>query len=208
MNRFEIARRWVESPNGQRWAIERVQSDLAAQPSIENHSDSEVEAAVAVATSPTQLVAELMRNELVVLGGISFDGVSIATTAGDEPWVDARFTVAEVADMLGSRRDDVVADFIRLRQDPMVPDLVLGWEVVILDLRRWLRKERVVSADTICRQLMETRPAGRKWVLTASRSRATVHGLPLVFVAGTKGSKSVYDPIEIIEAIEAELDRG
>jgi len=193
----------MDTPNGQRWAGELALSVLEQFPTIENYADSSVFIALESATTPGELAALVVQREVVVLGNLIFDGVDIQVDSASEPWRVATVPLDVAAEILRRPRSEVVDAWILLHQKPSIPSELTGLDVLLVDIRGWLQKTRMGSPDRVVRQLLKTPPEGRDWVITREPGKATIRSLPLVFARGGHGPQKVYDPIELLERLEA-----
>lgn len=198
MNRHEIARLWLATPNGQRWGQDQIESLLGKNPTLERCSDSEVNEALARASTPAELALLLAEKDVLIRGRVTFEGVAVEVDSGSSPWRARTFSFSEAADHLGFRVAEVVDHWVVIHRNPSVPELVSSFELLLIDIRVWLNRFHKTWTDQIVRELLQSPPAGEDWVITRNSAGVTVRALPLVFPPGAQGPRMVYDPIELI----------
>ena len=117
----DIAAEWLATPNGHKWAVDRIKSDLAKFPTLGNYSDTEVATALPAAKSPALLAAAVIGSEAVTFGRVSFEDASIETHSAREPWRSAKFTPEYGADVLDIPRVDFGNCWMEIHVERVVP---------------------------------------------------------------------------------------
>jgi hypothetical protein len=203
MEIHEIAEAWLETPKGRKWAIERISTDLRKLPSLATYDDNLVRSALPGLTSPKLLLAALREGTGVTTEQPSYIGVPLESATDTEPWRLTELPFDVCADLLGIGRADLASSWGDLTGQTSVPVGLTGWNVLLVDVYRWLDKTTHARPDRFVRSLMSQRPVGGNWAIVVRRGRAEIHSAPLKLdVSAYRGVRAFYDPIERIEAIE------
>jgi len=204
----EIAEAWLETPKGRKWAIERIKTDLRKLPSLTTYDDNLVRSALPGVTSPRLFLAALREGSGVTTEQASYIGVPLEGASGTEPWRSTELPFDVCADLLGIGRADLASSWNDLTGLTSVPDGLTGWDLLLVDVYRWLDQTTHARPDRFVRSLMGQRPVGRNWAIVVRRGRAEIHLAPLKLDASAyRGVRSFYDPIDRIEAIEIATER-
>jgi hypothetical protein len=200
----EIAEAWLDTPKGRKWAIERIKTDLRKLPSLTTYDDQRVRLALADLTSPKLLLSALRSGVGVTTEQASYIGVPLEGASGAEPWRSTELPFDACADVLGIGRADLASAWTDLTGLTVIPESLAGWDLLLVDIYRWLDQTTHARPDRFVRSLMGQRPEGRNWAIVVRRGRAEIHPAPLKLDASAyRGVRSFYDPIDRIEAIDA-----
>lgn len=204
----EIAEAWLETPKGRKWAVERIKTDLRKLPSLTTYDDNLVRSALPELTSPKLLLSALREGAGVTTEQASYIGVPLEGASDTEPWRSTELPFDACADLLGIGRADLASSWTDLTGLTSRPDGLSGWDVLLVDIYRWLDETTHARPDRFVRSLMGQRPIGRNWAIVVRRGRAEIHPAPLKLDATAyRGVRSFYDPIDRIEAIETATER-
>jgi len=205
MDLNEIAAAWLETPNGRKWALVQIKANLAKLPSVTAYDDDLIRGALDDLKTPSALLTAL-RGEV----GLTTEPASsvyvpvVHDAGGDEPWRSAELPFDVCAEVLDLPRAELAGSWNELTVRSGIPETLTGWEIVVLDIYRWLEQTTHPRPDKFARGLLREAPKGRNWGIILRRGKCEIHPAPLQLDASAYGRiRSFYDPLDRIEAIEA-----